>query len=157
MRLMILIGMKVKCINLEISSFDDEEDNRIDNLNKNIEWKEIHEQPDNNVIGMKRERIESDSEDDIDSELKDLLQDEDGDIILEEDKKEPKAITIQLKKNEIQIKKQENPKTVYRDRKTGKIIDPATESKEAKQKELERINYENVIIYLLSFLNGEKV
>ena len=38
----------------------------------------------------------------------------------------------------------ENPKTTYRD-KTGKIIDPS-ETKEAKSKELEKINYENVSI-----------
>lgn len=36
----------------------------------------------------------------------------------------------------------QNPKTIYRD-KTGKIIDPS-QTKEAKAKELEKINYENV-------------
>ncbi len=39
--------------------------------------------------------------------------------------------------------KNENPKTIYRD-KTGKIIDPS-QTKEAKAKELEKMNYENVI------------
>jgi hypothetical protein len=132
----------------------------MDVLNKNIEWKEIKEPIENEtiVIGKKRERIESDSEEDIDSELNELLQDDDGDIIFDEEKEEPmKGINIQLKKNEVHIKKQENAQTVYRDRKTGKIIDPTKEGKEAKKKELERINYENVITYLLSLLNGEKV
>jgi hypothetical protein len=40
--------------------------------------------------------------------------------------------------------KNENAKTIYRD-KTGKVIDPS-ETKEAKVKELERMNYKNVKI-----------
>jgi len=43
--------------------------------------------------------------------------------------------------------KSENPQTIYRD-KTGKIIDP-TQTKEIKIKELEKLNYENVIKYLI--------
>lgn len=50
-----------------------------------------------------------------------------------------------MKREEIESSsiKNENPQTIYRD-KTGKIIDPS-QTKEAKAKELEKMNYENVI------------
>lgn len=41
----------------------------------------------------------------------------------------------------------ENPKTIYRD-KSGRIIDPS-QTKEAKAKELEKMNYENVMNFLI--------
>lgn len=40
----------------------------------------------------------------------------------------------------------ENPKTIYRD-KGGRIIDPS-QTKEAKERDLEKRNYENVSLFL---------
>jgi hypothetical protein len=112
--------------------------------------------------------LDSDSEgddegkdNDMDSELAELLNDEE-DIDLEPRKEvgQKGGIQINLINKKI-IKEPESSegkgKTIYRD-KGGKIIDPLTESKAAKAKELERKNYENVSMYinLLSWQNGER-
>ena len=89
--------------------------------------------------------MESDSELEIESELDELLNNDDN--IQVENEEAHSGVKFKLKANENSIKKEiieKNQKTVYREKNTGKIIDPLKESKEAKQKELERINYENV-------------
>jgi hypothetical protein len=133
-------------------------DNKIDRvkkLNDEVIWKELDEDElvqtkpnEENQLGRKRERyiltnirLDSDSENDnIDSELAELLDEDDIDI---DDKKGIQISFLSNKKNIIRDPEANTHKTVHRD-KTGKIIDPLTESKEAKVKELERRNYENV-------------
>ena len=76
----------------------------------------------------------------IENELDELLKDEDGDIILNE-QPDPKGIVLTLKKNKL-LNNNLTFETIYRDEK-GRQIDKS-ETKQAKKKDLEKRNHDNL-------------
>lgn len=130
-------------------------------------------------LGNKRQRHDSDSEieksdTEKDKELNELIQDEDGDLILDsiEETNNPLknpnrgGLILEFKSNNsknikkddrilFQQKEQLKKQTVYRDEK-GRVIEKS-QTKEAQKKELEKINYGNLEKWAKGIIQKEEI
>jgi hypothetical protein len=133
-------------------------------------------------LGNKRQRHDSDCEEDKsdsekserDKELNELIQDEDGDLLLDssDEKNNPLknpnkgGLILEFKSNNskkikkderllFQQKEQLKKQTVYRDEK-GRIIDKS-QTKEAQKKELQKVNYENLEKWAKGIIQKEEI
>lgn len=145
-----------------------EEDNEdelkaIENAKKEIDYISEYSE-DENLSGKKRQRHDSESEEererhDTEDELDELIQDEEGDLILENIKQktpvqeaEKKGGLVfeikekkEVKKDDVigkQLLEKMKKQTVYRDELGRKV--EKNQTKEARKKELRKLNYENL-------------
>jgi hypothetical protein len=142
--------------------------NEGNNINSGIHWQEFEEDNEDELNAIanakrevnideeeysnkKRERHDSDSESGTEKELDELIKDEDGDIILEEDSTKKFKMEIKNKKLNHPNQKQQ---TVYRDE-HGRKVDKS-ETKEAKKKKLEKLNYEQLKQWAMGFIQKEE-